>query len=86
MRTIKDGKPFPLDYIMQLPKMVTSKIMELTRDKLVKEMQESGKVNRSAMERKSDIDHKVQKYAAKSFVLENKLKNVVIRMLEGIRQ
>jgi hypothetical protein len=56
MRTIKAGKPFPLDYIMQLPKMVTSKIMQLTRDKLVREMEKNGQGNKSAIERKSDID------------------------------
>jgi len=37
--TIKANKPFPLDYIMQLPKMVTTKIMQLTREKLKREME-----------------------------------------------
>jgi len=38
------------------------------------------------MDMNRDVDTQVQKYASKSFVLENKLKNVVIRMLEGIRE
>ncbi len=59
-KIIMANKPYPLDYMMQLPKMVTSKIMELTREKIMREMEKKrlqGKGSSSMIEMNKDIDN-----------------------------